>query len=126
MAALLLLFPLAHEMRVEAHARIVHEYSAVDLADIHLGDLTGEEIADSSIEVQRNADIFGEMVQRTHRQNTERCISACELAGHCIDGPVTSSGHDRVTVLAQGACHQSLDVVPALGDHDLHLHREFP
>ena len=52
-------------------------------------------------------------------------IGARELAGHRVDGSVTSSGHDRVTVLAQGACHQSRDIVAALGHHDLYLARRF-
>ena len=125
MSVFFLLFTLAHEVRVEAHARIIDEHAAVDLPDIHLGDLPGEEITDGGLQVERNAGILGEMVQRTHRQNTERCLSTYELAGQCIDGPVASSGHDRVTALVQGAPHQSRDIVAALGHHNLHFSPDF-
>ena len=94
MSVFLLLFPLANEVWIEAHARIIHEHAAVDLADITLVTWPGEEITDGGFEVERNTDILGEMVQRAHRQNTKRCIGARELAGHGIDGPVTSPGHD--------------------------------
>src|SRR5208282_4287840 len=114
MSVFLLLFALADEVWVEAYAGIIHEYAAVNLADIHLADLAGKEITDGGSEVERNTDILGEMVQRAHRQNTERCIGACELAGHCIDSALTSAGGDRVTAVAHGGCGQRRDIVAAL------------
>jgi hypothetical protein len=42
---------LAHEMWIKPHARIVYKDAAVDLTDIYLGDLAGEEITNSGFEV---------------------------------------------------------------------------
>jgi hypothetical protein len=46
--AALLLFALAHEVRIVPDPRIIHEHAAINLAYIHSGDLAGKEITGGS------------------------------------------------------------------------------
>src|SRR5271170_264244 len=119
------LFPLAHKMRIEAYAGIVDEDAPVNLPDIHLRDLAGEEIANGGLEAQWNAGVLGKMVQCAHRQHAERGVGARQLAGQGVDRSVATPGHNRVAALAQGASGQRRDVVAPLGHDDLRLHAVF-
>jgi len=114
MSAALLFFPLTHEMRIEAHARIVHKHAAVDLADIHMSDFSGEEIPHRSFDVQRQPDIPGKMVQRPHRDNAQRGSGACQVSSHGIDRTVATTRDDRLAALADGTRGQGGNVVAAL------------
>jgi hypothetical protein len=76
LSATLLLFALAHKVRIKTDPGIVDEYPAADLADVYLGDLAGEKIVHGGFEVQRNAVILGKMIQCAHRQDAERDVRA--------------------------------------------------
>jgi len=50
MAMLLLFLPLAYEVWIETHARIIHKHMAIYFTDVHFRDLAGENISDCSFE----------------------------------------------------------------------------
>jgi hypothetical protein len=89
-SAALQFFPMAHEVWIEANTRIVNEHPAVDLANVHFPDFAGEEIIDGSFEVRRNINVFGKMVQGSHRQNTKRGVGARQFAGDGVDCSVAA------------------------------------
>ena len=93
--------------------------AAVDLSNVHFGHLAGEHIAHGGFETQRNAKIFGKMIQRAYRENTQRGISACHHAGQGVDGAITSTSHDQQTVLAQARAAKGLSLSPLPGHEDL-------
>ena len=63
MAMLLLFLPLAYEVWIETHARIIHKHMAIYFTDVHFRDLAGENISDCSFEAPRNANILSEMIR---------------------------------------------------------------
>ena len=65
------------------------------------------------------------MIQRAHRKDTEGGIGACQDTRHRADGAVASTCHHRMTVLAQGAGGQRLNIVAFVGHHDVRSHPEF-
>src|SRR5208283_2758591 len=117
--------PLAHDMRIETYARIVHEHAAVDFSNVHFDGLAGEDVADSGFEAQWDAKIFGKMIQRAYRENTERNVGAYQRAGHGVHGSVATTCHHRLAVLAHSACGQRRELLATPRNDATRLHAEF-
>jgi hypothetical protein len=82
------------------------------------------------LEVQRNAEILREMVQRSERQDAESCPGPGQGRCHGADRAVTSAGDDQGRALLQRAARRlanltagdqgdsGLDAVSSEGSHD--------
>ena len=89
-AVTLLFLALAHDVWIEADARIVHEYAAVDLSDIHFCHSAGEDVANGGLDAGRDARILGEVIQGADRENAKRGIGAYHRAGYALTVPSPS------------------------------------
>ena len=97
----LLALALLHDARIEAYARIIEEDAAIYLADIHSGDFAGEKCLHRLLELERDAQVFGEVIKGPHRQYAKGGIRADERRRHRRDRSVTSSAHDESTKTAR-------------------------
>ena len=95
MALPLLALALLHDARIEADARIVEEDAAVYFADIHPGDFAGEKCLHRLLEFERDAQVFGEVIEGPHRQNAKGGIRADQRRRDRRDRSVASSAHDK-------------------------------
>jgi hypothetical protein len=102
----------------------VDEHAAVDLSDVDLLHLAGEQGPDGRFEVQRDADIPGEMIERAYRQNAKRRIAPGQRAGDRIDRSIASARHHEPAILPQSPSGRKREV-GAPGDDDARLYAEF-
>lgn len=72
---------IGHHVRVDADGRVVDEYSAVEFADIDLSHTPGCNHANGSLDVDRDAEILGEVIERAEGNDTERNAGPGEHAG---------------------------------------------
>ena len=93
-AAALVLGALLHDGRVEADARVVDEDAAVELADVDQLGLAVDDRLYRRVEVERNADVLGEVIERAERQHAERGLRADERRGDGAHRAVAAGGDD--------------------------------
>src|SRR6476659_8204450 len=70
----LLAFALLHNTRIEADTGIVEENASIYFADIDADDFAGEQGLHRLLELKRDTQILGEMVESSHRQHAENGI----------------------------------------------------
>ena len=63
-------------------------------------DLPLHECDDRLVEVERDAEVLGEVVVRAERQHAERLVAAGDDVGDGVDGSVAAAGEDRVELAA--------------------------
>ena len=83
---------LAHNRWVDAEAGVVDEDAAVDLGGVHARDAPGEQSARGLFEVEREAEVFGEVVERAEREHAERLVRVDEQGGDRADRAVAAAG----------------------------------
>ena len=86
---------LLHDAWIEAEARIVEEDVSVYFADIHLSDFAGEKCLHRLLEFERDAQVFSEVIEGPHRQNTKGGIRTDERRRDRRDRSVASSAYDQ-------------------------------
>ena len=74
-------FTLDDDVRVDADRRVVDEDSPVDLADVDTHAATAGDHADRLVDIRRQAEIPGEVIERAERQNTQRHVRTEQRAG---------------------------------------------
>ena len=96
-------FAVEHHVRIDADRGIVDEGLAIDLGKVDgalhaLGDHLSR-----LAEMERNAEVLGEMIERAERQNAEGNVGAGKHAGHGANAAVAAADHDRVDLSGLGA-----------------------
>ena len=89
----LLRFAASHDFRVNAESRVVEKNAIVHRANIDALDHSIAQKDDGLRQVSGNADVFGEMIQRTDRKHPKHRVRSHDCGGDGIDGPVTTAGH---------------------------------
>ncbi len=95
-AATLLRFPFPDHSRIEADARVVDEEATVDVADVELTDLSGDDRLHRGLEVQRESEILGEVIERAHWEDAEGCAGRNRHRRHRADGAVAAGRDEHV------------------------------
>jgi hypothetical protein len=88
------------EIRIDADRRVIDEDLAIDLAEIDHAGLAATDCRRGAVEVEREAEILGEMIERSERNDAERHPRSSEHTRHGADAAVAASGDDRVDVAA--------------------------
>ena len=114
-------FPLPHDGGIETQAGIVEEDMAVDLADIDPGEPAGEEIGDGRLELQRDLQILGEVVERAQGQDAQRVLAAHQRRGDRAQSAVAAAGHHRLAPLRHGLARQFGKLAAVAGKDDTGL-----
>ena len=91
---------------------------AVDLADIDAGEPAGEEIGDRCLQLHRDLQVVGKMVERAERQDAERVLGADQRRGDRVLGAVAAAGDDGLAALRHGAARELRDLAAARGKED--------
>src|SRR5262245_5632076 len=72
----LMALAVTNNLRVQADAGIVDKNAFIDRADININAVSASNDANGFFKVERDAQVFGEMIERTKRQNAEYFVSA--------------------------------------------------
>src|SRR5689334_21581135 len=67
----LLAFPLLHNTWIEADAGIVQEYAPVHFTDIHASDFAGEQCLHGLLQLKRDGQILGKMIEGPQGQHAK-------------------------------------------------------
>ena len=89
-------FAVQHEIRIDADRGIVDEDLAIDLGEIDGALLALGDDADRLREVERDAEILGEMVERAQRQDAEGNAGVRQHACDGANAAVAAANHHRV------------------------------
>ena len=83
---------------VQADGGVVQEDAAVHLSDIHLRDVPPLDRPHRLIEIQGDADVLGEVVERTEGQDAEGFVATHQCRRTRAQGAVTAAEDDHVRV----------------------------
>ncbi len=97
--ALLLALAVADDVRIEAEARVVDEDAAVHLADVDEHRPSSDDATHGRGDIERHAEIPGEMVERAEREHAECDLAADQRGDDGADGAVAAAGDDDVGML---------------------------
>ena len=92
---------LGHHVGVDADQRVVDEDRAVDLPDIDRADVVRGDDRDRQLELERDAEILGEVVERADRQNPHGHAGAGEHARDAADRTVAAADDQAVDLPGQ-------------------------
>jgi len=93
-----------HHVGIDADRGIVDEDLAVDLAEIGNPHIAFGDHCGGLADLQGNAEIFGEMVERAEGDYPERHGSTGKHAGRRPDAAIAAADHDGVDLAAPGLC----------------------
>ena len=119
--ALLLAFAIANDVRVEAQARVVDEDPAVDLADVDPRRVPFGQERHRVVELERNAEVLGEVVERAERKDAEDDAAVDQRRRDGADRAVAAAGDDQPRLPRDGGVDRGGDGVAAFGELDLGL-----
>ena len=87
-----------HDVRVKSQTGIVNKYLSVDLSNVNFGNVTGNNRARRFFEVERNVQVFGEMIERAERQYAENLFRADQFRRDCADCAVAAARDNRLNI----------------------------
>jgi hypothetical protein len=118
----LLLFAVAHDVGIDAEAGVVQEDAAIDLAHIDLGRHALHRIGHGLVQIERNLQVLGEVVQRPQRQHAQPHRRAGQHRGHRVDGAVAAAGDHRGRALRHRLLSARNHLRTALRQRDIGRH----
>ena len=89
--------PLPDHARVDAEARVVDEDAAVQIADVDVAHAAVDDRLDRLRELQRNAGVLGEVIQRAQWKHAERRVRLDRDARDGPDGSVPARRDEHVS-----------------------------
>src|SRR5690606_16655331 len=104
------------DARIQPQAGIVDENPAVDLSDIDLRYPARDENLRGLFQIQGNAEILGEMIERAEREYAQPLSGLGEHGGDGIDRAVTAPRRYRIRIFAQGMPRQIGNLIAAVRD----------
>ncbi len=105
-----------HQTRIKPQARIIEEYTSIDLADVDLCSVSGCEITHCALQVMWNAQIPREMIERAHGQNPQGNLGSDQHGGDRIDRAVAATGNHHSRLVTQCATRQFDNILPLAGN----------
>jgi hypothetical protein len=111
----LLLLAMPHNTWVESQARIVEKHPAVDLPYVDTRRRTRTNGPHSPFQIERDAEVFGKMVQRAERQDAERRFRPNEGRGNSVDCAIPTPGNNDPAAPAHRLIRQFADLCPTAG-----------
>ena len=108
-------FAIEHDVGIDADRGIVDEGLAIDLGKVDVALRAPGDHLGRLAEMERDAEVLGEMIERPERQDTEGNLGAGKHAGHGANAAVTAADHDRVDLSRLGALKRSLGEQLQLG-----------
>jgi hypothetical protein len=99
-----MLFRLAQgdNVRINSETRIVDKNPTVHFRDIHGDGVMVDHYAHRALEMERNPQIPGKMIERPERQHAQCYSGAGYLCGDSADGSVASGGYNRFFISRDG------------------------
>ena len=110
-------------MRINSETRIVDKSPPVHFRDIHRADVMVDDYAHCALEMERNPQIPGKMIERPKRQHAQCYSGAGYLRGDSADSSVTSAGHNRFFISRDGSTGNCTHIL-SLGNYDLRMRPE--
>jgi hypothetical protein len=102
------------DVGVQAEARVVDEDPSVDLADVDRPGLSARQDRDRVGELERDAEVLGEVVQRAERENSEDDAGVDQRCRDRAHRAVAAAGDDRARSPGDGAVDGRRDLVAAV------------
>ncbi len=99
-------------VRVDADGRVVDENLAVDLGEIDDAGVPRGDRRRRFLDLQGDAEVFGEMIERAEREHAERHVRPGKHACQGADAAIASA-HDNGVYLAASGLRQSVLRSPA-------------
>ena len=117
-------FAFTNKVRREADARIANEHAAVDLSNIYLLNVTGEDIADGGFEVERIPTSLakGSTCPSGEHQGQHRCLP---MAGHGVGVLLPPLRHHRLMFSLATRAPTEETSSPRPSHDDVRLQAEF-
>src|SRR6185369_12015485 len=92
-----------HDARVHADGGVVEEQAIVDAAHVHARDPSTGDGGHRALEVERDPEVLGEVVEGTDRQHAQDTGCPGENPGHAAQGPVSTGGDDDLGAIEDDA-----------------------
>ena len=91
--------------RIDAEAGVIEKQPAVDFAHVHFADDPLQDHPGGFLQVERNAEILGEVVQGAERKYAQWNTALEYGLGAGVDGAIAASNHERVASVVHLAPH---------------------
>ena len=91
----LLTVTLLHDARIKADTGIVQKNVPINFADIDPGEVTGKQDLYRPLELKRDAEIPGKMVESPHRQHAENSVLSNHRCCYGCGGSIPATAYDR-------------------------------
>ena len=81
-----------NDLRINSEARIVNEDAAIHFAGVHGHDASMHHGPHRHFEIERDAQVLGEMIQGADRQHAKDLLRAGQFRGDSADCPIAAGG----------------------------------
>ena len=115
-------FATLHEARVQAETGTIEEQPTVDPPDVHAHHAPAAHVRDSRLDLERNAEILREVIERAERKHAEWHARPQHRARDRIHGSVATAGDDGIGIRLHCTPRHVADIGAASCQMDARLH----
>jgi hypothetical protein len=116
-----LLLAAADDTRIEPQAGVVDEDPTVDLSDVDLGDAAFDDVFRGAREIERDLEVFREVIERAERQHPEHLVALRHDRSDRTDAAVAAARDDDLALSEGGPPGEIDELLRVSRDADIRL-----